>query len=198
MREKTRIYTEGGSGHKSEDVFFRKGLNTFFKNAKAEERIQIVACGGRDSAHDKFQNARNQHPEDYSILLVDSEGAVNASAKQHLIDREKTWNIEDVDEDQCQLMVQMTEAWFVADPDGLERYYGKDFKKSKLPKNPKVEEISKKDLMDGLQKASRDTTKGEYNKTLKICGGILEAIDSDVVRKKAPHCERLFAFLLQE
>jgi hypothetical protein len=61
----------------------------------------------------------------------------------------------------------MMEAWFHADKEALQDFYGNGFKESALKKNPNVEEIPKKDLEDGLREATKKTQKGDYfdNKT---------------------------------
>jgi hypothetical protein len=64
-------------------------------------------------------------------------------------------------------MAQMMEAWFHADKGALQKFDGNRFEENALAKNPKVEEIPKKDLEDGLRAATKNTTKGNYfdNKT---------------------------------
>lgn len=61
--------------------------------------------------------------------------------------------------------------------------------------NPNVEQISKLDLIDGLNAATKDTSKGRYHKT-KHAPALLQAIRPALVRKAAPNCERLFAAVL--
>jgi hypothetical protein len=94
-------------------------------------------------------------------------------------------------------MVQMMESWFHGDKDALAKFYGDGFKRNALKPNPKVEEIPKKDLEDGLRTATRATRKGAYHKTAH--GPMLLAlIDQDRVRQAAPNCDRLFQAVLDK
>jgi len=86
------------------------------------------------------------------------------------------------------------EAWLIADPDALARFYGADFRRTAIPDNPNVEEIDKAQLLSDLKTATRDTTKGEYHKT-RHAPQILGELDASQVRSAAPHCERLFSTL---
>lgn len=54
-----------------------------------------------------------------------------------------------------------------------------------------MEEIGKKELLKALGSATHKTRKGKYHKT-RHAPELLERIRPDVVRKRAPHCERLF------
>ena len=92
-------------------------------------------------------------------------------------------------------MVQLMEAWFLADPEALARYYREGFLSNALKKNPKVEEIPKTDVLDCLKQATRHTQKEKYNKTAHA-PDILGMLDSEKVRKAAPNCNRLFQELL--
>ena len=91
-------------------------------------------------------------------------------------------------------MVQMMEAWLVADVAALERFYGQGFRRNAIPARDDVENIDKADLDGALRNATRDTQKGEYHKT-RHGARLLEELDAATVRSKAPHCERLFAML---
>ena len=48
-------------------------------------------------------------------------------------------------------------------PPLLANYYGKDFNKNALSQNANIENISKQDLYNSLDRATRDTTKGKYS-----------------------------------
>jgi hypothetical protein len=91
----------------------------------------------------------------------------------------------------------MMEAWFHADSDALERFYGKDFKKKALKANPEVEKIPKKHLSDGLKAATKTTSKGNYYDHKTSHGAkLLALIDPARVRAAAPNCHRLFETVL--
>jgi hypothetical protein len=91
-------------------------------------------------------------------------------------------------------MVQAMEAWFHADKDALEAFYVRDFRKSALTQRADVEKISKKDLFDGLKRATKDCQKGEYSKgdhSFKI----LALVDPAKVRDASGYAERLLGHL---
>ena len=92
-------------------------------------------------------------------------------------------------------MVQLMEAWFLADTEALERYYGRSVTAA-LRGNPAVEEIPKADVLDRLKRATRTTTKGEYHKT-KHAPALLQSIKPETVREHCPNGDRLFATVLQ-
>ena len=68
---------------------------------------------------------------------------------------------------------------------------------SALKKNPRVEEISRKDLEDGLKAATKDTQKGNYyDRKTEHGPKLLASIRPELVRKAAPNCRRLFEAVL--
>jgi len=71
------------------------------------------------------------------------------------------------------------------------------FQKNALKSNPKIEEISKKDLEDGLRAATKETQKGDYYRNKTSHGArLLETIDPDLVQKAAPNYKKLFEAVL--
>jgi hypothetical protein len=88
-------------------------------------------------------------------------------------------------------MVQCMEAWFLADAQALGKYYGKEFRESAIRLNPKVEEIPKKDVIEALKTATKETSKGPYHKT-RHAPYLLRAISPALVKQASGHCRRLF------
>ncbi len=82
------------------------------------------------------------------------------------------------------------EAWLIADVQTLKTYYGQSFQENALPKHDDIEKVDKQTLNSSLEKATHNTTKGSYHK-IRHGTKILEQLNSDVVRKKAAHCDRL-------
>ena len=91
-------------------------------------------------------------------------------------------------------MVQAMEAWIVADPPALAKYYGQGFRLAALPKAQNLEGVSKKDLERGLSRATQDTSKGRYDK-IKHASDLLKRIDVSEVTSRCRHCLRLFEVL---
>jgi hypothetical protein len=155
----------------------------------------IIVCGSRNNAFRSFKNALEDYPDAFNVLLVDSEAAVNKLPWEHLKSRDN-WNSPSVDDTHCHLMVQAMEAWFIADIDTLKKFYGKGFRENSIPKNTNVEKIDKDSLEPSLKEATRNTSKGEYQK-IQHASKLLELLDVTKVRKAAPKCDRLFTTLAQ-
>lgn len=94
-------------------------------------------------------------------------------------------------------MVQCMEAWFLADEDALERFFGDGFKAKALPKHEDIEKVYKKDLFAKLQSATRGTkSKGPYDKGAHGFK-ILASLDPNKVIAASKHAKRLFDTLQQ-
>jgi hypothetical protein len=129
---------------------------------------------GKARAEEDFRTAQKEQRQDVlNVLLRDSEG-LNFAVRDSVF-----W------------MVQIMEAWFLADPEALERFYGKGFRRDALKPNPKVEEIPKDDVLESIKQATRETKKARYHKT-QHAPRILELVDPAKVRAAAPNCDRLF------
>ena len=193
-----RVYVEGGGDRKDTKAEIRKAFGVFLRELRDAARQQhlqwdVIACGSRGSAFDAFRTGGKSHPDCFNVLLVDAEGPVSASPKAHLRQVDG-WQIDEPDE-HCHVMVQAMEAWIVADLQALRSFYGQGFQESAIPKANDVETIDKDRLLDSLKKASRSTQKGTYHK-IRHAGRLLGRLDPATVRKRAGHCERLFATLL--
>jgi len=133
------------------------------------------------------------------VLLVDSETAVTVSSPwEHLKSRSgDNWSNPGVEDRHCHLMVQVMEAWLIADREKLCEYYGKNFREKALPSDRNVEKVDKQRLLDSLKKATRDTTKGEYHKT-QHAPRLLQKVRLGEVRSRASFCDRLFKVVSTE
>lgn len=193
------IYVEGGgnkSGRKNE---LREGFNKFLGSLMAlarERRIRLrpVPCGSRESTFDNFRTAQRTHKDSFNALLVDSDGAVNSTPLQHLRSIRSNLDLAGASEDQCHLMVQMMEAWLVADIEALRKHYGAGFNERAIPRTHNVEDIDKDRLKPALKSATRQTQKGEYHE-LTHGARLLAVVDAAKVRQRALHCDRLFKVL---
>lgn len=198
MVSEIRMYVEGGGEGSQMKAAVRESFQRFLQDiiraARTQKiRWQIVACGPRQAAFENFLIALDTHPDAFNVLLIDSEGPVNHGPKEHLMSRDG-WNLPDINAKHYHLMVQMMEAWLVADRDALSRFFGQRFNANAIPRNPNVEQIGKQDMESALKEATRHTAKGEYH---KIHHGpkILSQLDVARVRKAATHCDRLFITL---
>lgn len=195
MVDEVRIYAEGGGDGKDTKAAIRRGFGEFLSDLRglARERLirwNIIGCGPRNAAFDAFKTALRTHMGAFNILLVDGEGPVNRTPWQHLLEC-NGWDRPGVPDEQCHLMVQMMEAWIVADIDAMESYYGHGFRRQAIPARNDVEAIDKAILEMSLEDATRYTRKGLYHK-IRHGSALLCRINPHTVRSKAPHCERLF------
>ena len=190
-----KLYVEGGGDSKALKTECRKGFQRFIEKAGLVGKMPgIVACGSRQNAYESFETAHTSQ-DGGAMLLVDAEGPVTASGPwQHLKARDG-WNrpVAATDDD-CHLMVQVMESWFLADPDALESFYGQRFRTQSLPQNPNIEQVSKQDVLGRLDGATRDTRKGRYSKG-RDSYEILGRVDPAKVTKASAHAERLIGVL---
>ena len=165
---KVKVYVEGGGESKSLRTKCRQGLSAFFEKANLVGRMpRIIACGGRDSAYDKFCIAlRSRNAEEFIVLLVDSEGPVadGSGPWLHLSTRDRWTKPDDATDENGHLMVQCMEAWFLADKDSLAAYFDQGFNPNALTGRSDIENVAKRDVLEGLRRATRQCKKGEYGK----------------------------------
>ena len=188
-----KLYVEGG-GHKALNRECRAGFGKFIENAGvASGAFSVVACGSRRNAYDSFRTAHGGGVN--AMLLVDAEAPVTATGPwQHLKARDGWVRPKGATNDQCHLMVQVMESWFLADVDALDSFYGRGFRKQALPGSTNVEAVSKLDVSKALQNASRSTGKGGYHKGAHSFA-ILETLNPAKVRSASPHADRLIGVL---
>ena len=198
---KVKVYVEGGGDGKSLRTRCREGFSSFFAKANFAGRMpQIIACGGRKSAFDKFRTAwESRKAEEFIILLVDSEDPVadGAGPWLHLRNRDGWEKPDEARDENAHLMVQCMEAWFLADKDNLAAYFGHGFNRNALPGRQEIEDVAKDDVLGGLGNATRQCKKGEYGKG-RHSFDILEQTDPANVVAASPHARRLVETLRQK
>jgi len=192
------IYVEGGGNRKDLKGDCRRSFGKFFAKTGLTGRLpQVRPCGGRSTAFKDFCTALNNPINgELPILLVDSEDPLITTVWQHVKNRQgDQWDKpQTATDDHLHLMVQCMETWYMADKEALAEYFGQGFNSNALPRNQNIENIPKDDLFNKLKSATRNTTKGQYNKgshSFKI----LERLDPDKVREASPFAQRLLNFL---
>ncbi len=177
-----RIYFEGTWTLKTSFRRFFAELQTAASGADSEIEFVPAKNGTRD-----YRKALRSHPNAWNILLKDSEEQMPqnpaALCERHGIDPKLVGDVF--------WMVELMESWFLADPEALAKYYGKDFLASAIGGTQDVEKIQKAVVLNRLKQASRNTQKGEYHK-VKHAPHLLERLDPDRVQKHASHCRKLF------
>jgi hypothetical protein len=198
MVREIRVYVEGGGDSVESRAEMRKGFTIFFNkfHAALERRIHVIACGTRSNAYRDFMAAWEDHPGAFHVLLVDSEIKVTADAWRHLASHDQ-WSLEERHHEHCHLMVQIMEAWFLADKEALITFFGQGFREEKLPQSSNVESITKGTIDVQLRAATRPSEKGRYHK-IRHAPKILALLELSKVRAVAPHCDRLLAVLAEK
>ena len=186
-----QLYVEGGGDSKDLRIKCRRGFRKFVEKADLQGRMpRIVACGGHQRAYDSFVTALDDGTRT-PMLLVDAERRLtDASAWEHLRKRDGWTRPGRAHEDHCHLMAQVMESWFLADRRTLKAFYGPKFHEKPLPSNPRIEQIAKADVLNGLAQATRNTSKGAYDKG-PTSFDILAEVDPSKVERSAPHAKRL-------
>jgi hypothetical protein len=206
MVKEIRIYIEGNTKQKGKfnTISLREGFNHFFleliERAKAANIVlRLIMCGSKSETFNDFLRAAEAYRESFVLFLLDSDAPVdeNQTPKAFLQKQNPQWNLQVAAEYQCHLMVHLMESWFLADKDKLAEFYGQGFNRNALARNTNVEKIPKADIESGLLNATRNTQKGAYHKT-RHGAKILEIISPRKVCGAAPHCERLFATVLDK
>lgn len=196
-----RLYVEGGGDHnKALQTLCRKGFSEFIRKSGLTGRMpRVIACGGRQQAFGSFRTAHDDEGMvSPPVPLVDSEAEVHgANPWDHVKHRtgDEWERPSGATEDQLQLMVQTMEAWFHADPEELQAFYGNGFRAGALSARANVEMIPKANLFFGLRAATRECQKGEYSKGAHSFQ-ILVRINPAKVRTASPvWCDRLLCAL---
>lgn len=193
------LYIEGGGDHSEEKRLLGEGFRGFFQELHERCRarrikLKLVLCGGRKKAYDAFCQNLGKDPDTLCLLLVDAEAPVASSSPwTHLKQRQGDgWQRPtQAEEEHCHLMAQVMEAWFLADPDALVRFYGDDLRAKGLPKHLDIETIPKDRIEKALHEATAHTRRGAYHK-IQHASLLLQRIDPQKVCERAHHCRRLF------
>src|SRR5216684_5848940 len=150
-----RIYFEGKANLRSGFEAFFSELTTVGRKVGSDVRYIPAKNGLSD-----YRKATRTHPNAWNLLLKDSEQAMPETS-QDIYERQG------IDPDYVTRvfwMVELMEAWFLADPDALAAYYGYGFSHNAAGNTADVERIPKSEVQRRLKVATRKTSKGEYDK----------------------------------
>lgn len=194
---KVRLYIEGGGDSKSQHINCREGFRKLLERAGFLGRMPATkACGSRNAAYDDFQTALSTAaPDEYPVLLVDSEAPVNQAAWQHLLSRDGWQRPARAEDDQAQLMVQCMESWCVADRDALHEFFGASLREGALPALDNLEIQAKESVQDALIDATRDCGRDRGYKKGKRSFELLAHLDPIQLKRHLPHFARLCEML---
>src|SRR5262249_40026255 len=151
---------EGGGTTRAEQTPLREGFKALFDKVSRTRKPRVVCAGGRGQTFKEFKIHLRANPRAVWLLLVDSEGPVasEASPWDHVANRQGDgWQKPaEATDAELHFMVEAMEAWLMADPEALALYYGKAFKKDKLPQRANLEEVPKDDLQKAFEAATKD------------------------------------------
>ncbi len=189
-----KLFIEGGGDSNDLQAECRNTFRNLLEKAGLKGRLpRIIAAGPREGAYRDFCSFFSDGTV-RAFLLVDSEGPVSATSPwEHLKQRDKWEKPPRATDDQCHLMVQCMETWFLADPPALQTFFGQGFAPKSLPAHANIEDAPKTEVLAGLEAATAQTkTKGEYDKgahSFKVLG----TLDPAKVRQRSKWAERFFA-----
>jgi hypothetical protein len=196
---KVRLYVEGGGDTRGSNLAIecRKAFSDLCAKAGLR-RPAVIACGGRGEAYRQFCLALDKHQDAFNVLLVDSEAPVADIQRpwEHLKARDDWDRPSGVTDKHAQLMIQMMEAWLLADQEALKKVFGACLKAGRIPMWPALEDVSKDRLMSALKDATKDC-KAAYGKGAHSFK-VLAAVDPAKLRAACPSAERFFTTLQGE
>ena len=120
---------------------------------------RLVACGGRDSAFEKFKIGHASASEgDFVALLIDSEDPAVDIEKtwQHVSKRDGWQKPPGAEDSQVLFMTTCMETWIMADPQTLEQHFGQNLQKSALLPGMGLEQRDRKEVLKALEHATRN------------------------------------------
>lgn len=194
------LFVEGGGNGANEkylDTECRRAFGKLIEAAGFGGRMpRIVACGGRDNAHDKFRKKiLERAPDDYIGLLVDSEECPGdiAAPWAHLRARDKWSMPPGATEDNALLMVVCMETWIAADVPSLRAHYGAAFREKRLPSLVEIEKRSRAEILRSLQEATKECS-APYKKG-RHSYAVLGKLNPEVLRSNLPSFDRFLTIL---
>ena len=152
-----------------------------------------VRGGSRNDTFDAYQTAvRTKRPGELPLLLVDSEDLIieGNTEWEHLKSRDNWSQPVGVGGNDAFLMVCCMETWFLADREGLKKFFHDCWRDSAVPKWPDLEAISKEAIFEKLGLATAGCGKRAYAKG-KRSFEILKVISPAIVEAQCPGAKRL-------
>ncbi|HZU26899.1 MAG TPA: DUF4276 family protein [Bryobacteraceae bacterium] len=175
-----RVYFEG---HR----ILRTGFEQFFRelvNKAHKSGVDLSFIAGGPGPKGLAKGLRS-HPQAWNILLKDSEQEMPTDRRSLC----ESLGIRPEHSTNVFWMVQLMEAWFLADPDALASWYGTSFRSNAIGQTQDVEHVPKRDVYRRLEQARRDTGR-EYAKSHAV--HLLGRIRPERVRERAAHCREFF------
>jgi hypothetical protein len=156
---KKTIFLEGGGDSKELHARCREWFRKLLESCGFVERMpRLIACGGRESAHDAFKTAHaNNTADDFIAMWIDSEDPLRDVEEtwQHLKSRDDWDRPRGAEDEQVLLMTTCMETWIVCDRTTLAEHFGDRLQESALPALVNMEERPRDATQSALIHASR-------------------------------------------
>ncbi len=189
------VFFEGGGNAESKKRLSR-ALETLIRSSNPKCRVRVFASGSRENAVRDFVLPLRTGPPSLpsrpncTLLLVDSEIPVSESHSPPEVLPGLSSDTQ-VPKGAVHLMVECMENWFLADPESCKRVAPNGFLVAKLGNTAHVEAVAKADAIQRVQTAFGGTGAGVYLKS-KDGPLLLESLDVEVLKKKAPRAAAFF------
>lgn len=193
-----KLYVEGGGRgtNKNATIKLQQGFDSLLKELKELARakkisFKVIPSGSTDETYEEFIFSIKHSSQSFNLLLVDSDKPLeDKDTPKIFLQREKKWDLKKVEENQCHLMVQIMESWFLADSETLKSFYGQKFNSNAIPKTKDIEKILKDSVESSLDSATKNTQKGIYSENkLKHSSELLAKLSVEIIKVRAKHCQ---------
>lgn len=124
------VYVEGGGETNYLKRAVRRAFHDFLGQLNLRDQPRVHPSGSRNDAYDDFCQAVRERTR--ALLLVDSEGPIQPGSNPwvHVRERDGWRRPRGADKEDCHLMVQCMESWFLADRAFLSSFFGQGFQRS--------------------------------------------------------------------
>ncbi|MBI4747910.1 MAG: DUF4276 family protein [Acidobacteria bacterium] len=156
---KAIIFLEGGGDSNELKSRCRKGFHKLLISCGFTNRLPTLKpCGGRHRAFDQFKTEVKKSNYDFVGLWIDSEDPLDdlEATWEHLLNRDNWEKPEDATDGQVLFMTTCMETWIVADRETLKKHFGSDLQLSALLPLKKLEERTRKEVLESLEHATRN------------------------------------------
>lgn len=165
------VYAEGGGDKTSSlESELRQAFSEFFDKAGLQKRNALLLVDSE------------------TPILPDHQPQTSFLPWAHLKKSDHWDKPNKATNDDCHLMVQCMESWFIADWGAVSGYFGKEFKDAAKP-SQFSENLSKDAVLNTLKKATQDCKKGKYNKGVHSFK-LLALISPDRLQESSPWAKR--------
>ena len=198
------IYLEGGaSGPNSKNLNIRCQQafhNLLDRMGFTGRKPRLVACGGRGAVYERFCT-EHRLEGGYVAMWIDSEEPLESIDRswKHLagVTSVAAWERPaGASDDQILFMTVCMETWIVADREALRKHYGHQLQENVLPSLYQLEDKSRHDIQDRLERATR-FCKNVYAKG-KHSFAVLSELDPEVLKQHLPSFVRVDRILKEK